>query len=402
MKKHVRFISLFLSIITILTLLCSCGKRPLAQGKLAGEVVGTVTGGSKEYEIYYEEFYALAKEYYDVAKSKYGDDKEKINAEVWDTLNEKIIINSGILELCSASGLEYNEEELRDNVTSFLENEALANYDDDYSAYLEAYEEKGLTDHYRRFIIGVDILYQNLAIQYQKEGKIPNSDEKMTDYIKDNFIHTWHITIYVDENDNYDDEKARAEKALSELKNGTSMFKLIGGAYNEDPTLDSLNGTYGHYFKEGVCPWGNDYEKVAKELKNNQSCKEIIATKGVSPKTGKTVDCFYIIEKLPVLTSEINNNFEELSDTVKTSILAEKLSEKLSTLKFEANEYAKSLDFANLEKPENGVDYQLIIMICVLAGSAIILIVGIFVYRTLRAKKFQKNLKQRKEKSKKN
>ena len=400
MKKQIRFVSIILCIATILTLLCSCSQRPLAQGKLAGTVVGTVTGGSEKYEIYYEEFYPLAQDYYKIAKAKYGNDKDKINAEVWDSLYEKIIINSAILELCASEGLKYDESALRDRVNQFLETEATANFDGTYDQFIDAQEEAGFTDHYLRFCIGVEFLYHDLAIEYQKNGTIPNTDAKIEKYIKENFLHTWHIAIYVDENDDRDAEYERAKEALAALKDGTSMFELIGGKYNEDTNLETLKGTYGNYFQKDVCPWGEDYEKAASTLKENKAYDSIITTTGISPSSGETVECFYIIERLPILNTEIQDNFEELSDTVINSILSKNLDEKLKALKFEPNDYAKNLDLANLEKPTNGIDYQLVIAICVSICAIILLICAIFIFRVLRAKRFQNKLKKSKTNAK--
>ena len=395
MKKQIRFVSIILSIITTLTLLCSCAPRPLAQGKLAGTVVGTVKGGSEEYDIYYEEFYQIATVDYENAKAN-GGDKKVIAEEAWTAIKKDILKNSALIELCKSEGLNYDEKALRDRVNDYIETNINSNFDGDSSEFKKAMEENGMTDHFLRYLIGVEMLYSDLGIEYQKNGTIPNTDEKIEKYIKENFVRTQHIAIYVDENDDRDTEYARAEEALQLLKDGTSMDKLIGSDLNEDIPPVSPTALYGNYFHRGVCSWGEDYEKAVLDTKTGRYYNKIIETKATHPNTGKTVECFYVVERLSIPNSEIEEHFNTLSDLVKNSILSQKVANVESTLKFEPNEYAKGLDLTNLEKPENGIDYQLIIIICVSVGAAVLLIVGIFLFRTVRAKRFQKALKKNK------
>lgn len=395
MKKQIRFLSLILCFIMLFSILCSCAPRPLAQSKLAKTEVGKVVGGSEEYIIDYEEFYPLAYDFYQSAKAKYGDDTEAIEKEVWDNIKEKIIINSAIIELCKSEGLEYDESELRDRVNDFIEREAITSFDGDCGALIDEYEEKGITDHYIRFCAGVDILYGDLALKYQKNGTVPSTDEAVKDYVKENFLHTWHVAIYVDEGDDRDVEYAKAEAALADFKSNKNMLSLIGSKYNEDTNFDSLTNVYGHYFQKDVCPWGNEYSKAA-ENSSYSSCTEIITTQGISPSSGQEVECFYIIQKLPITKEEIENNFTTLSDTVKNSIVSKKLDDTIKKLSFEPNDYAKNLDFANLEIPKNGIDYQLVIGICIGVGALVLLVCAILVFRSVRAKRFQKKLREKK------
>ena len=396
MKKQIRFITLLLCFMMAISILSSCAPRPLAQSGIAGKDVGTIKGGSEDYTVAYEELYPHAKTYYEIAKAKYGDDTEAIKTEVWETLKSKLILNYAILELCKDSGIEYDEKALRDRVNEFIQSEADASFDGDCSAFLEEKEKEGFTDHYIRFAQGVDLLYSDLVLEYQKTGVIPNTDEAMKQYIKENLIHTWHLAIYVEDGEDRDAEYARAQEALEKLKSGTSMYYLISGGYTDDTTLPMLSeDTYGEIFHRDVCTLGEDFGKFALEL-NASEISDIKVTTAIHPYTNKTVECFYIIQRLPLKNSEIENNFTLLSDEVKNAVAAKKLDEKIKTLSFEPNEYALGLDLASLEAPENGMDYQLVIGICVSIGAVVILISSIFVFRALRAKRFQKNLKKSK------
>ena len=93
---------------------------------------------------------------------------------------------------------------------------------------------------------------------------------------------------------------------------------------------------------------------------------------------------------------EINTNFIALSDMVKESIIANELEKHEEALSFTPNDFAKSLDITALEAPKNGADYQLIIAICVSTTLVIIAVVSIFIFRSIRAKRFHKKLKNKK------
>ncbi len=398
MKKKIRFISIVVCFITVVSLLCSCAPRPLAQSSLAGKDVGTIKGGSKEYTVDYEEFYILASNYYAAAKTKYGTDTEAIKKYVWDSIKENITTNYAILELCSAEGLPYDEDELQSEVNKRIESIITSSFGGDEDAYFESQISNGITDHFYRFNEGIDILYSKLATEYQKTGKVPNTDATLLDYIKKNFIHTRHITVYVDSTDNYDTEYEKAVYIKNALDNGSSMDTLFGTQYNENTTPVLYDAPYeGIYFPRGV--YDEVYEEAAFALQRTGDYTDIIVSQADSPTVGEgIVPCFYIIEKLPLKESEILADFNDLSDLVKDSIVSAELDSYYAKLTFEPNEYALGLDLAALEAPENGIDYQLVIGICVAVGSVILIIVAIFVFRALRAKRFQKNLKKGKAK----
>ena len=269
-------------------------------------------------------------------------------------------------------------------------------------------EEQGVTDHFLRYFLGVEALYSDLGLQYQKSGIIPSKEKDVELYIKENFIRTQHIAIYVDKGDDREEEYARAKEALNLLNDGkATMYDLISKAfgdddnkktYNEDTTPVSPTALFGNYFHKGVCSWGEDYEKAIADISEGRYYKGIITTQAISPQSGLPVECFYIIERLPIdENNEIKTHFNELSDLVKDSILSKKVAEVEKKLTFEPSDYAKSLNLASLEKPKNGIDYQLVIAICLSIGAVILLICGIFLFRSLRAKRFQKNLKRSKD-----
>ena len=389
MKRIIKIISLALVLTLISISLLSCGVRPLAQGGLAGKVVGTVG----THKVYYEELYFLANGYKSVAEDNFGDDKTAVNNAIWDYVNENITQNYAVLDLCESNGLKYNSLKLQSDVSSAIESTIESEFKGDKSAYYKEQLEAGITDHYYRFCLGVDLLYGELAEKYQSEGKIPATDEELKNYISENFIHTWHIAIYVDKGDDYQTEKARAEEAKKLLDSGISMYTLIGGAiggktYNENNMPESLHDAYGYYFPKGTMD--KAYEDAAWSLKVEEHSAVI-----ESPEN----NCFYIIERLPVSESEINANLNYLSDMVTDSIVVQDLEKYQEKLTFKPNEYALSLDMSNLTAPKNGGDYQIIFIVALVIVSVGVIIALVIVFRTIRAKRFHK--KHQKKKSSK-
>ena len=393
MKKSIRVLSFFLLIIILSLSLFSCGARPLAQSKLAGTKVGKV--GS--HDVYYEELYCLANSYLPVAKANHGEDSVAVKEAVWDYVKENIPINYAILDLCAAEGIEYNEKALQGEINNAIEIEIEASFNGDRDAYLNSQLEEGITDHYYRFCLGIDAIYKKLAEKYQEEGKIPTSDEDVIKYVKENFVHTWHIAVYVDKNDDRDTEYAKILEAKRLLDSGNSMYKLFGSAYNENIAYESLVNTDGYYFPKGIME--KDYEAAAFSLKNNGDRTDIITSRAKSPTSGSYVECFYIIEKLPIKDTEINDNFNYLSDMIRETVVTDGLNDHLEKLSFEPNEYALSLDLTALEAPTNGADYQVIIIVTASIASIALIICGIFIFRHVRAKRFKKALTENNKRS---
>lgn len=393
MKKSIRFLSFFLITIILSLSLFSCGVRPLAQSKLAGTEVGKV--GS--HDVYYEELYCLANSYLPVAKANHGEDSTAVKEAVWDYVKENIPINYAILDLCASEGIEYNEKALQGEINNAIEIEIEASFDGDRDAYLNSQLEEGITDHYYRFCLGIDAIYKKLAEKYQEEGKIPTSDEDVIKYVKENFVHTWHIAVYVDKNDDRDTEYAKILEAKRLLDSGNSMYKLFGSAYNENIAYESLVNTDGYYFPKGIME--KDYEAAAFSLKNNGDRTDIITSRAKSPTSGSYVECFYIIEKLPIKDTEINDNFNYLSDMIRETVVTDGLNDHLEKLSFEPNEYALSLDLTALEAPTNGADYQVIIIVTASIASIALIICGIFIFRHVRAKRFKKALTENNKRS---
>ncbi len=383
-----RYISLLLATLMLSVSLVSCKGRPLAQGKLAKTEVGTVGG----YTVLYEELYFLAHNYAKGLKDSYTDDAA-LDAAIWDAVNENITENYAILELCKQEGIIYDEKALRDDVSSAIEIDIEAEYDGSRSDYFESQLSVGLTDHYVRFITGINIIYGQLATEYKKNGTIPSSADVLVPYIQENFANTWHIAVFINDESEREEKLAKIEEARKQLESGTSMYKLIGSQYNEDVTSDYLSDAYGYYFPRGIMD--EKYEDTAFNLKvGDHAIVESKAENG----NGETVPCLYLIERLSTTDEasklEIEKNLQTLSSSLSDAIINDKKEAVRNELSFIPNDYAKSLDISELEPVRNGADYQMIIFTSLSIVFCALVITAIILINRARTKQFQKSIKK--------
>lgn len=387
--KKIRLVSLLLVALMLIIPLSSCKGRELSRTKLAKTEVGKVG----EYTVLYEELYFLAKNYAAGLKDIYPDDKDALNAAIWQRVNEKITENYAILALCKQNGIIYDEKALASDVSSSIAKDIEAQYGGSRSDYFKSQEEVGLTDHYVRFITGVNLLYGQLGTKYKDSGVIPNSDKDLISYIQKNFVHTWHVAVFVNDESECEEKLAKIKEAEALLKNGTSMYELIGSKYNEDVTLDYLSDAYGYYFPRGVMD--EKYEDAAFSIAVGEHV--IVESKAQNSK-GQYVDCFYLVERLSTTSEqslvEIEKNLNTLSDSVADSILYEDKEKIRKTLSFEPNEFALSLDLSELEPAKNGFDYQLVLIIVASVLSVAVVVTVVILVRRERTRRFQKNIKR--------
>lgn len=390
-RSILRSIALATALLTLLLALCSCTGRPLSATKLAKTEVGKVG----DYTVYYDELYFLAHNYANGLKDQYKDDPEGLDAAIWESVNENITENYAILTLCDSEGVTYDENELEDDIETSIALDIESDFGGSRKEYFDSQLSVGLTDHYVRFVTGVNLRYGKLGTQYRESGVIPNDDEALVSYIQKNFAHTWHIAVFVNEGETREENLAKLEEAQQLLNDGTyTMYKLIGSKYNEDVTPDYLSDAYGYYFPRGVMD--EKYEAAAFSMNVGDN---IIVESKAQNGSGDYVDCFYLIEKLSTTSEaskvEIEKNLSTLSDYVSDAIINDKKEAVQATLSFEPNDFAKSLDISELEPVKNGIDYQMIIVVvCSIASLGAIAAV-IILLRRAKTRRFQKLVKKK-------
>ncbi len=360
----IKLVALSLLLALSLPLVTACQSRAIPADKLALTPVGTVDGR----EVYYEELYFLAKNYLPTLTQKHGENREALVAELDLTVREHIVANYAMLRLCENEGLTYDEKDkdLKKSAQEYVDLLIETEFGGSRRDYRRGIAEIGMTDHYLRFTSRVDALYAKLPALYGERGLLPTTDDAIRMYVKNNFVRTWHVAILVEDGESYAENKAKAEEALAKLESGTSMYNMIGSKYNED---FSLTTTDGYYFPRGSMD--ETYENAAFSLTIGQT-SGIVETTGISNKTGNSVPCFYIIERLALEDSYVNSHLTELSDQCADAIIATKLDEVSKTLSFVPNEYYSSLDLTALEAPGDGIDFPLILMI----GGIVLAVAG--------------------------
>ena len=391
-KKHTffkRYAALILALLLLSFSMVSCKGRPLARTKLAKTEVGSLG----EYTVLYEELYFLAKNYTESFKDSYTGDDEGLDAAIWNAINENITENYAILELCRQEGIIYDEKELRDDVKASVAATIESEFDGKRKDYFKSQLDAGLTDHYVRFVTGINLLYAQLATEYKNDGTIPSSPDVLIPYIQENFAHTWHIAVFINDESEREQKLAKIEEAQKLLDGGTSMYKLIGSQYNEDVTTDYLTDAYGYYFPRGVMD--NKYEDAAFSLEVGDN---VLVESTAKNGNGVTVPCIYLIERLSTTDSasktEIEKNLTTLSTSLSDAIINDRKEEVEKTLSFTPNDFARSLDISDLKPVSNGVDYQMILIVSASIISFALVICAAIIITRVRTKRFQQKLKK--------
>ena len=374
MKKAIfkKIAAILLALVMTLPMLASCSIREVPAGKLALTSVGKVG----EHEVLYEELYYLASNYLPSLKAKYGDDTDGLKEALKESVYENIVTNYAILSLCDEAGVSVDDKTLKENIQ--LEIDVLVDEECNgkRSDYRDMLKDMGLTDHYLRETTRIDLLYSELPTKYASSGIIPTTDDEITSFVSENFVRTKHIAILVEEGESYEENKAKAEEALSKYQLGEyTFFKLIGSKYNED--LSPLTSDDGYYSARGSMD--KAYEDTAFSLEIN-GVSEIVESVGQSNLTGKPVTAFYIIQRLEIDSEYVSKNLTEMQDKCANAIIGKKLEARKQELRFTPNDFGASLDLTSLEHPKDGFDFFVLyialgcVAVCgVIAGIAILL-----------------------------
>ena len=370
-----RLAALSLVLLLLLPTLLSCASNEAPTEMGATEVIGSAGG----VEITYDELYFLIKTYEDTLTEQYKNDPEGLRTALDELVKAELIANAAIRLLCEEHGLKYKESKLSDEVDDKLEAILQSDFGGDEEAYRASMAEAGITDHYLRYTTGLDILYAELTSVYPEKGLVATSTPALRAHILDNFICTYHIALFNDTPEEDISNYARMLEAKAMLEAGTAtMYDLIKGskkvagepvslaAYNED--VSDISGS-GHYLTRGT--WDKAYEDAAFALKMGEISDVVLAT-GESPKTGKTVPTYYLIQRERLDEDYIDKNLSALQDEYYASEIYSDLEEKRESLTFEPNELYESLDLANLLPVVEKDNSLLVIVLCSLGGIAIL------------------------------
>lgn len=365
-KTFSRLLCIGLIMILSLSVLSGCKSRKLSPEKLANEVVGSVGG----YDVYYDELYTLAHLSYE----------EGITEEqLLDSINGKIIENYARLTLCDKYGVEYDEKTLEGDVQNYVDSVIEETFGGDRGAYLDALEDMNTTDRYFRFGTRIEILYSMLPTAVAAKGDMLAAEEDVISYIKDenNFVRVMHFVVTNDKGDDRAENLKKAEEYLEDLRSGkTKMNSII--KYSEDM------GDPVYAFGKGTMD--KTYENAAFSLKVGE-ISDVVTTMGENG-LGEKVECFYIIERLPMTDEYINQHYDSLYSSYSNTVISQLFTETASSLSFTLNDFGKSLDLTDLEEIGIGTDVTLIITVCcIVAGTAAVATAVVFTVLHFKKKK---------------
>ena len=386
-KKILRTVALITATLMLLVGLVSCKARRLLPSDEALASVGIITvgnpdGSKTEYTVPYEEFYFLAKSYAPSVAERYEVGSEQYNEALMQVVSENITANYAILALCADMELFYNEEELRDAVKDEIESIIDEAFGGSRKNYLDSIKEEGMTDHYMRFVLGVDLLYSKLPMLYTQKGLVPNTESKIKEYIEENYICTKHILIFNDEYDDAEQNLANAEAVRQLLLDGKSINEIIGGKHM-NVNEDLLIPYDGYYFSKGTME--KEYENAAFSLDIGGVSEVVTST--AKNNSGDYVECYYVIQRMPLDAKDIDKHFADLGDSIAASIIANKLDELDGALTFVPNDYARSLDMSALSAPKAETDIGAITVAAVCGGVAIIIAAVVIILSQRHKKK---------------
>ncbi len=324
------FFCVIFAIIIASTLISCSQSRPIKSTEEELRVVGNV--GS--FEVRYEEFRFVALTYKKALIEQIGENaltdnelEEKIRSYTYDAIRT----NYAILTMCAEVGIDIDNKTLQEALDVKMEQiiDELGGRGK-YKSYLK---ENYMTDSFFRFNTLMDIMQNELFYVYVDDlGLIENGDDydKMAEIIEDEFVRTQHIYISKNNGKSYDDNRATAESAYSQISAGED-FMDVALELGEDSEMTSE----GLYIMEGYMD--EQYENIAFSL-NEGEFSELV----------ETDTAFYIIKRLPHDSLYVMWNYSALCETYRQYTFLNMIDDISRGLKFVPNEYLENLDILNM------------------------------------------------------
>ena len=389
-KAILKTVSLALVFIFALSSLCACSSS-IDEKKVVGKV--------GDFDVCYDELYFLASSYKLGLEAKYGEystlsaaDAKKFDDELRELVYTNIVTNYAILSLCETEDLTIENSDLDDRVDDYMDKTIESEFGGK-SEYKKNLKEYGLTDRYVRFTAAVDLLYSDLMIEMLEDKNMEDDEDKLIEMIKEEFIRTLHIMISNDTGEDVEANRAKAEEALSKLRDGSMTMYEVIKYYSEDLSLVDFDGIYFVQDTYLTDEYKNspkygaltkEYETAAFELSVGE-ISDVIESP-VTNANSKNVTGYYIIKRLELEDEYIESNLLALREVYYKSMVYSELNKSLDEvreeLKFVPNELGKSLDLATVEASISvaaTVRLVAIISVCVLLAGGITAVVIVIV-----------------------
>lgn len=348
MNKKIQYtlsaLALLLALVCALTG-CASSVKPVKSSAEEARVIGTLAGR----DVRYEELRYLTLNFKNELEASYGekiwDDPVKAEAHraelealVWDQIVSDYYAVISMADYYYTGGGSqgmFEAKEIRDAVQADVNKQAEL-CGGGRKKYLAGLDEINMTDSLFRFYLTAEHCADELFfIYYNDLGLIDGSDEAMTKYMhSEKFIRTNHVFLQGRTEEN----RALAEKIRDMLNASAEPEKeiiLLKGKYCADYTMTT---THGAYFARYTSDYGTSYENAAFALRVGQISDVVEALSG-----------YYVILRLPVEESYLQENFENFRNDILGSEFNVELSSFKEKLKLELNDYGKSIDLLGIK-----------------------------------------------------
>lgn len=318
--------------------------------KLAFErkTVATCNG----FDIPYEELRFVTTLYKNSLAHAYGEDiwdnpetAEKYRGELEELVMENLNQNYLILSTCRYLSIDTNSSLMEDYVDNQMKDMLKNDYDGSRQKMLEDFAEDGLTEHYMRFLIGVEYLQSTIYYTLLDAGLYDYSTQNIGDFIDyvmagEDYARTIHVYVGNDKGDDIEQNRAKAQNVVDKVSDVlmyedriAMMHQFIGSNVNEDTQMVSKNG---YYFTYGEMD--EAYEKAAFALDNTQVSDVVETDSG-----------FFVIMRLAPDLDYVTTNASTLLQYYQSASMGAYIDKFKSDCQVTLNEYGQTLDLLNLQ-----------------------------------------------------
>ncbi len=397
MKRFIVFVLVISLLCGSVMLLSSCSDDsvlfridPTSEEK---KVVGSAGG----YDILYDELRFITLNYRELMEITYGEGiwndpvtAEKHRAELEAYVLSALKVNAAALKTAAEFGITTDSDGVNDYISLQLNNLAsdlsemllYESEDKNFNAsrtminekYVSYLKENYLSDRYNRYVMSVDGCIEALRQKLVGDGTLFADDERVREYINENFVHVLHISIPITNdtdveaarrdaetvawilNTNLLTSDARAElqsklnlsnseissdsshtaklynRLINAVSNDEKMKVLVGSMYNKDLGI-SQNG---YYFSRGE--YSEPYETAAYALNEGEFSDVVVDNEG-----------FYVIQRLPIDQDYVTSQLDSLRQQYHVAYINNLVKETEKQITFSFNEYGQSLDLTKIK-----------------------------------------------------
>ena len=235
---------------------------------------------------------------------------DSLQEYVESTLVEVYAIRS----LSKDNGVEPDYEQVKKEISEYKEGLSSSEF------------KKGLTEYYLteelyEYILQGYQLYVSLFDYYfGQDGAEALTDERMLEYIENNYTHVKHILIYPNTTMSDEDYEAYLNTVLEKARSGEDFDALI-----EEYSDDSAMPSYGYYYTDEEMP--EEFVLACESLESGEISELVKSSYG-----------YHVIKKLDVDEADLTS----LTDVVYNKIFSEIINARIESLEIE---YAPEFDY---------------------------------------------------------